>query len=81
MAQLSLKNEAHERRQPLATWPLGGSGGQLTSEELEHEDSERPVVGADVVALVQDDLGGDVLRGAAEGPGLAPDLIPERMGS
>ncbi len=47
---------------------------QRTREKLEHEHPERPVVRADIVALVEDDLGGDVLGRAAESPGLASDL-------
>ena len=48
--------------------------GRSASQELEHEDPEGPVVGRDVVPLVEDHLGRHVLGGAAEGPGLAPDL-------
>lgn len=40
-------------------------------EELEHEDPQGPVVGRDVVTPVQDDLGSDILGGAAERPRLA----------
>ena len=47
---------------------------KFTCEELKHQDSEGPVVSADVVALVEDHLRGDVLGGAAEGPGLTADL-------
>ena len=47
----------------------------VTGEEFKHEDSEGPVVGADVVTLVQDDLGGNVLGGAAESPSLSANLI------
>ena len=46
----------------------------ITSEKLKHEYSEGPVVGADIVALVQDDLGSDVFGSATEGPGFAADL-------
>ena len=46
----------------------------VTGEEFKHEDSEGPVVGADVVTLVQDDLGGNVLGGAAESPSLSANL-------
>jgi len=50
------------------------ASGSVTGEEFEHEDSEGPVVSADVVTLVQDDLGGNVLGGAAEGPSLSANL-------
>jgi hypothetical protein len=46
----------------------------VTCEQFKHEYSERPVVGADVVALVQDDFGRHVLGRAAERPRLATDL-------
>ena len=48
--------------------------GRRAGEQLEHEHAEGPVVGADVVPLVQDDLGGHVLGGPAEGPRLATHL-------
>jgi len=48
--------------------------GARTCEELKHENTKRPVVGADVVTPVQDHLGGDVFRGATEGPSLATML-------
>ena len=42
-----------------------------SSQQFVHQDPERPEVHGPVVALVEDDLGGDVLRGPAECPGLA----------
>ena len=39
-------------------------------EQLAHEDAERPEIDGAVVTSVEDDLGGDVLGGAAEGPRL-----------
>ena len=53
---------------------VGAGEGRRAGEQLEHEDPERPVVGRDVVALVEDDLRGDVLGGAAERPGLPANL-------
>ena len=41
-----------------------------SSQQLIHEDPERPEVHGPVVSLVEDDLRGDVLRGPAECPGL-----------
>ena len=41
-----------------------------SSQQFVHQDPERPEVHGPVVALVEDDLGGDVLRGPAECPGL-----------
>ena len=49
-----------------------------SGEELAHEDAERPEVDGAIVALVEDDLGGDVLGGAAERPRLAPHRDPLR---
>ena len=48
--------------------------GRRAGEQLEHEHAEGPVVGADVVPLVQDHLGRHVLGGAAESPRLATHL-------
>ena len=48
--------------------------GRGAGEELEHEDAERPVVGRDVVAFVQDHFGGHVLGGAAKSPSFASNL-------
>ncbi|RUS72016.1 hypothetical protein EGW08_020222, partial [Elysia chlorotica] len=42
------------------------------SEQLKHEDAQRPVVRRDVVALVQDDFWSHVLRRPTERPGLPP---------
>ena len=53
---------------------IGAGEGRRACEQLEHEDAEGPVVGADVVALVQDHLGCHILRGAAESPCFAADL-------
>ena len=53
---------------------VGAGEGRGPGQQLEHEDAEAPVVSRDVVALVEDNLGRHVLGGAAEGPGLAPDL-------
>ena len=53
---------------------VGAGEGRGARQQLEHEDAERPVVGADVVALVQDDLRSHVLWRPAEGPRLAPHL-------
>lgn len=44
---------------------------RFTCEELEHEDSEGPVIGADVVTAIQNHLRSHVLGSAAEGPRLA----------
>ena len=41
-----------------------------SSQQFVHQDPERPEVHGPVVALVEDDLGGHVLRGPAECPGL-----------
>ena len=41
-----------------------------SSQQFVHQDPERPEVHGPVVALVEDDLRGDVLRGPAECPGL-----------
>jgi hypothetical protein len=40
-------------------------------QQLEHQHAQRPVVGADVMALVQDHFRGDVFGGAAERPRLS----------
>jgi len=40
-----------------------------SDEEFAHEDSERPIVDGPVVALVEDDLGCDVLWSSAKRPG------------
>ena len=53
---------------------VGPGEGWSSSQELEHEDPEGPVVGRDVVPLVEDHLGRHVLGGAAEGPCLASNL-------
>ena len=53
---------------------ISAGEGRRAGEQLEHEHAEGPVVGADVVPLVQDDLRGHVLGGPAEGPRLAPHL-------
>ena len=42
-----------------------------SSQQLIHEDPERPEVHGPVVSLVEDDLRGHVLGRPAEGPGLA----------
>ena len=53
---------------------VSASEGRGPSEQLEHQDSEGPVVGRDVVALVEDHLGRHVLRGPAERPGFPSNL-------
>ena len=45
-----------------------------SSQQFVHQDPERPEVHGPVVALVEDDLGGHVLRGPAECPGLTARL-------
>ena len=45
-----------------------------TGEELKHEDAEGPVVGRDVMALVEDHFRGNVFRSSAESPGLPSNL-------
>ena len=42
----------------------------LSSEQFEHEDSDRPIVGGEVVTFIEDDLRGNVLGGATECPRL-----------
>ena len=54
-----------------------GDEGRLADEHLVDEDAERPPVGADVVALVGDDLGREVLGRAAEGPRAVLDVLGE----
>ena len=49
-----------------------------SGEELAHEDAERPEVDRAVVALVEDDLRGDVFGRAAKRPRLAPHRDPLR---
>ena len=46
----------------------------VSCEELEHEDPEGPVVGGDVMALVEDDFGSHVLWSATECPRLSSNL-------
>lgn len=43
-------------------------------EQLKHEYAEGPVIGADVVSLVEDDLGSNVLGSSAESPRLPANL-------
>ena len=45
-----------------------------SSQQFVHQDPERPEVHGPVVALVEDDLGGHVLGGPAECPGLTAGL-------
>ena len=55
------------------TWSLAADVKPRHSpagEELEHQDAQRPEVHAEVVAFVEDDLRGHVLRGPTERPGL-----------
>ena len=49
---------------------LGGGEGRVAHQHLEDQTAEGPVVDHAVVALVVDDLGGEVLGGAAEAVGL-----------
>jgi hypothetical protein len=56
---------------------VGAGEGRRAGEQLEHEDTEGPVVGGDVVPLVEDHLRGHVLGRAAEGPRLPPNLDRE----
>ena len=53
---------------------VGSGEGRSAGEELKHEDAQGPIVGADVVAFVENHLGSDVLGGAAKGPRLAAGL-------
>ena len=53
---------------------IGACERRSAGEQLKHEHAEGPVVGADVVPLVQDHLGRHVLRGAAESPRFATHL-------
>ena len=48
------------------------------SEQLEHEDAQRPVVGRDVVSLVEDDLRRHVLGRPAKRPRLS--AVPHLLG-
>mmetsp|Transcript_38597 Transcript_38597/g.90238 ORF Transcript_38597/g.90238 Transcript_38597/m.90238 type:complete len:465 (-) Transcript_38597:1410-2804(-) len=54
-----------------------GDEGRRAGEALESEDPDAPPVGAEAVALVEDDLGGEVLRGAAQGPRAVGDDLGE----
>lgn len=47
-------------------------------EELEHEHTQRPVVGADVMALVEDHFGRHVLGRAAKSPRLPTGLLENK---
>lgn len=49
---------------------IGTGEGRRACQQLEHEDAQGPVIGADVVALVQDHLGRHVFGRAAKGPRL-----------
>ena len=55
----------------------GSTDDQPASKQLKHQDAQRPEVHTEVVAFVEEDLRGHVLRGPAEGPGLlaASDLL------
>ena len=53
---------------------VGAGEGRSPGQQLEHEDPEGPVVGGDVMALIEDDLGGDVLRSSTECPRLSSHL-------
>ena len=50
-----------------------------SSEELEHEDAQGPIVSGQVMSFVKDDFGGHIFRCAAESPCLPPktDLLGE----
>ena len=50
---------------------IGASEGWCSGQELEHENSQRPIVCADVVSLVEDDLWSHVLGSAAKRPRLS----------
>ena len=63
---------------------VGGHGivadeGRIAGEQLEYENAQAPAVGGDVVALVEYDLGRDILGRAAERPRLVAeaDLLGE----
>ena len=53
---------------------VSASEGRGSSQQLEHQDSEGPIVGGDVVTLIEDDLGCDVLGSPTECPGLPSHL-------
>ncbi len=55
-------------------YPPPPSSVTVTCEQLEHEHTQGPIVCADVVAFVENDLRGHVLGGAAESPSLTANL-------